>query len=56
MDHSTEVSSLKQQILDLQAIQKTHKPTDSAWMVASELLAPLFARMADLARPYGGVL
>ena len=30
------------QIAELQAIQKTHKPTSSAWMQASELLCQLF--------------
>jgi hypothetical protein len=33
----------------LQLIQKTHKPTDAAWITASELLQPLFKHMAALA-------
>jgi hypothetical protein len=37
------------QIKKLQAIQKTHKPTDAAWITASELLQPLFKHMAALA-------
>ena len=36
------------QITELQSIQKTHPPTSSAWMVASELLAPLFKEMASI--------
>lgn len=43
------VTALKKEIEALQNIQKTHRPTDSAWVVASELLAPLFAKMAKLA-------
>ena len=44
-----EVRALKKEIATLQEIQKTHKPTDSAWIVASELLDPLFHRMAVIA-------
>lgn len=47
-----EAESTILQIEKLQEIQKTHKPTDSAWIQASELLQPLFARMAHLA---GGI-
>ena len=43
------IDELKAQIAELQQIQKTHKPTDSAWVVSSELLTPLFAEMAVLA-------
>ena len=43
-----EATALKKEVEALQEIQKTHKPTTSAWMEASELLAPLFARMAVL--------
>lgn len=39
-------SFLLKMIETLQGIQKTHRHTDSAWMQASELLAPLFAEMA----------
>ena len=42
-------SHIREQIAQLQAIQKAHKPSSSAWIVASELLAPLFAQMADIA-------
>ena len=38
------------QIEKLQAIQKTHPTNSSAWMQASEMLAPLFAEMASLDR------
>lgn len=43
-----EATALKKEVEALQAIQKTHRPTDSAWIVASELLAPLFVQMAIL--------
>ena len=35
-------------IEELQSIQKTHPPTSSAWMQASEMLVPLFAEMAKI--------
>jgi hypothetical protein len=38
--------NILRQIEQLQAIQKTHRTTDSAWEVAGELLAPLFEEMA----------
>ena len=43
-------SQIREQIAKLQAIQKTHKPSSSAWIVASELLEPLFAQMAIIAK------
>lgn len=39
-------TELMSKIKQLQAVQKTHKPTTSAWKVASELLAPLFKEAA----------
>jgi hypothetical protein len=42
-------NEVKAEISKLQAIQKTHRQTDSAWIVASELLQPLFAEMAQIA-------
>ena len=45
-----ETNEIMNQIEALQAIQKTHPPTSSAWMQASELLAPLFAEMASRSR------
>jgi len=44
LDTSTE--DLTAQIAELQAIQKTHRPTTPAWQTASELLEPLFEEMA----------
>ena len=49
MREPLEIQQTRAEIAALQAIQKTHKPTDSAWIVASELLAPLFHRMAAFA-------
>lgn len=43
-----EATALKKEVASLQEIQKTHRSTDSAWIVASELLEPLFARLATL--------
>jgi len=42
------MKEILEQIAKLQAIQKTHKYTDSAWIQASELLLPLYAQMAIL--------
>lgn len=44
-----EAKVLKAEISKLQEIQKTHPHNSSAWQVASELLAPKFARMTVLA-------
>ena len=42
-------SQIRAEIARLQAIQKTHAPTTSAWMTASELLQPLFSQMREIA-------
>ena len=43
-------SDVLKQIQKLQDIQRTHKPTDNAWIVASELLQPLFFHMQNLTK------
>ena len=50
---SNEIAATIEQIEKLQAIQKTHPQTSSAWMQASELLQPLFAKMKELTKPNG---
>ena len=43
---TTPEGQLRSEIVQLQSIQKTHRTTDSAWRIASELLQPKFVEMA----------
>jgi len=45
-----ETPELLEKIAFLQEVQQTHRPTSSAWLSASDALAPLFQEMASRTR------